>query len=81
MAWRFRVIAISPTGDAVTVRVRYCDDATPSVALGRALLRLPANTTRPQARDAIIAEGQRQRAAYAARDRLFEDIGAEGAVT
>jgi hypothetical protein len=81
MAWRFKVLAVQPTGDAVTVRVRYFDDAAPTVILGRSVLRLPADTTRAEARAAILAEGRRLRDAYEARDRLAQDVGSEGAVT
>lgn len=81
MAWRFRVLAVQPAGDAVTVRVRYFDDAAPTVVLARSVLRLPADTSRVQARAAIVAEGRRLRDAYDARDRLAQDVGSEGAVT
>ena len=81
MAWRFRVLGVQPSGDAVTVRANYFDDAAPTVILGRALLRLPADTTRAQARTEIIAEGRRLRDAVEARERLAQDVGSEGAVT
>lgn len=81
MAWRFRVLSVQPAGDAVNVRAAYFDDAAPAAILGRALLRLPADTSRADARAAIIDEGRRLRDAYAARNRLAEDVGSEGAVT
>lgn len=81
MAWRFRVLSVQPTGNAVTVRAAYFDDAAPTVILGRTVLRLPADTTRAQARTAIIEEGRQLRDAFVARDRLFQDVGSEGAVT
>lgn len=81
MAWRFKILSVQPAGDAVNVRAAYYDDAAPAVVLARALLRLPADTTRAEARAEIVAEGRRLRSALEARDRLAQDVGADGAVT
>lgn len=81
MAWRFHLLAVQTAGDAVNVRVAYFDDAAPEAILARSLLRLPADTTRQEAKSAIIAEGQRLRAARNARALLLQDVGSEGAVT
>jgi hypothetical protein len=81
MAWRFRVLGVQDDDTAVVVRVRYFDDAAPTVVLAHRTLRLPADTTRAQARAAIIAEGRRLRDAVAARTLLAQDVGSEGAVT
>ena len=81
MAWRFRVVGVQPAGGAVAVRVVYFDDGAPTVILEHSTLRLPAGTTRPQARAEIIAAGRRLRDAHTARAMLAQDVGAEGAVT
>ena len=81
MAWRFRVLGVQPAGDAVAVRVVYFDDEAPTATLERSTLRLPADTTRQQARTEIIAVGRRLRDAYAAKTLLAQDVGTEGEVT
>lgn len=81
MAWKARVIAITQTAGAISVRVAYFDDGDPDTILHRSLLRLPAGTTRVQGRNAIIAEGQRLRDAAATRVDLSQDVGAVITVT
>lgn len=81
MSWRFRVLSIQVDARDVVVRATYFDDAAPAVILGRAGLRLPADTSRAQLKAAVIAEGRLLREGVEARTRLAQDVGAEGAVT
>lgn len=81
MAWKARILSITPAEGAVAVRVAYFDDADPDVILHRSMLRLPAGTSRVQGRNAIIAEGQRLRDAAATRVDLSQDVGAVITVT
>jgi hypothetical protein len=81
MAWRFKILSVQTAERDVTVRVSYFDDLSPAQILGRATLRLSADTSRADARTAIIAEGRLLRAGIEARSRLAQDVGQEGAVT